>query len=80
MTTITLDLDDELHDRASRVAKLDDVSLAELVKSVMRRHIDYIETVEDFSKMPPLTLENYDLERDPGESDENYLFRRSLFQ
>lgn len=30
--------------------------------------------------MPPFSLENYDLQRDPDESDEDYALRRSLFE
>ncbi|GMO25549.1 hypothetical protein [Bradyrhizobium sp. TM233] len=78
MADITVHLDDELYDKASRVARLDNVSVKELVEDVMRRHLDYVEVVQDFSKMPPLALENYELHRDADESDEDYAFRRSL--
>lgn len=80
MADITVHLNDELYDRASRVARLDNVSVKELVEEVMRRHLDYLEVVEDFSKMPPFSLESYELHRDVDESDEDYAFRRSLFQ
>lgn len=80
MADITVHLDDELYEKATRVAQLDNVSVTELVEDVMRRHLDTIETVEDFSKMPSLSLDNYELHRDADESDEDYAFRRSLFQ
>ena len=80
MADITVHLDDELYDKASRVAQLDNVSVKELVEDVMRRHLDYVEVVEDFSKMPSFSLENYELHRDADESDEDCAFRRSLFQ
>jgi hypothetical protein len=80
MADITVHLDDELYDKASRVARLDNLSVKELVEDVMRRHLDYVEVMEDFSKMPPFSLENYELHRDADESDEDYAFRRSLFQ
>jgi hypothetical protein len=80
MADITVHLDDELYDKASRVAELDKVSVKELVEDAVRRHLDYIEVVEDFSKMPPLSLKSYELQRDPDESDEDYAFRRSLFE
>jgi uncharacterized protein (DUF433 family) len=37
---------------------------------------------EDWKSEPalPFSLENYVLDRDPGESDEEYAFRRSLFE
>ena len=50
MGDITVHLDDELYDKASRVARLDNVSVKELVEDVRRRHLDYVEVVEDFSK------------------------------
>ena len=80
MADITVHLDDELYDKASRVARLDNVSVQELVEDVMRRHLDYVEALEDFSKVPAFSLENYELHRDADESDEEYEFRRSLFQ
>jgi cytidylate kinase len=80
MADITVHLDDELYDKASRVARLDNVSVTELFEDVMRRHLGYVEVVEDFSKMPPFSLENYELHLDTDESDEDYAFRRSLFQ
>jgi hypothetical protein len=30
--------------------------------------------------MPPFSLENYELDRDPDESDEDYAARRALFE
>jgi hypothetical protein len=80
MADITVHLDDKLYDKASRVAELDKVSVEELVEDAVRRHLDYVEVVEDFSKMPPFSLRSYELQRDPGESDEDYAFRRSLFE
>lgn len=80
MADITVHFDDELYDKASRVAHLDNVSVKELVEDVMRRHLDYVEVVQDFSKMPPFSLEHYELQCDPDESDEDYAFRRSLFR
>lgn len=80
MADITVHLDDELYDKASRVAELDKVSVKELVEDAVRRHLDYIEVVEDFSKMPALSLKSYELQRDPDESEEDYAFRRSLFE
>ncbi|TYL90609.1 hypothetical protein FXB40_31400 [Bradyrhizobium rifense] len=56
MADITVHLDDELYDKASRVARLDNVSVNELVEDVMRRHLDYVEVVQDFSKISSLEL------------------------
>ena len=80
MADITVHLDDELYGKASRLADLDHVTVEDIVQGALRRHLDYMDVVEDFSKMPPFSLENYELQRDPDESDDDYAFRRSLFQ
>jgi len=80
MADITVHLDDELYDKASRVARLDNVSVKELFEDVMRRHLDHVEVVQDFFEMPPLSFENYEIHHDADETDEDYAFRRSLFQ
>lgn len=80
MVDITVHLDDELFDKASRVARLDSVSVQELVENAVKRHLAYVETVEDFSTMAPLALTDYNLVRDPDESDAEFAARRSLFE
>ncbi len=37
----------------------------------MRRHLDYVEVVQDFSKTPRLSPNNYELHRNADESDED---------
>ncbi|MGD5592440.1 hypothetical protein QUT28_22620, partial [Xanthomonas citri pv. citri] len=69
-----------LYDKASRVARPDNVSVKELVEDVMRRHLDYVEVVQEFSRMVPFSLDNYELHRDADETDEDFVLRRSLFQ
>ena len=80
MADITVHLDDEFYDKASRVARPDNVSVKELVEDVVRRHMDYVEAVQDSFEVPPLSFENYEIHRDADKIDEDYAFRRSLFQ
>ncbi|MCG6204753.1 hypothetical protein LPW26_08905 [Rhodopseudomonas sp. HC1] len=80
MVDITVHLDEELYDKASRVARLDSVSVQQLVEDAVKRHLDYVETVEDFSKMAPLSLADYELVRDADESDVDFDARRALFR
>ena len=80
MADVTVHLDDELYSKASRLADLDKVSVEDLVENALRRHLDYVDVVDDFSHMAPFSLENYELQRDPDENDEDFAFRRSLFQ
>jgi hypothetical protein len=35
---------------------------------------------DDFGAMPPFSLEKYEMDRDPDESDEDYAARRALFE
>ena len=69
MADIIVHLDAELCDKASRVARLDHVSVKQLVEEIMRRHLTTSRWRGIFSKMPPLSLENYELHRDAVESD-----------
>jgi hypothetical protein len=64
MADVTVHLDDELYGKASRLANLDKVSVEDLVENALRRHLDYVDVVENFSHMAPFSLENYELQRD----------------
>ncbi|RJF74734.1 hypothetical protein [Rhodopseudomonas palustris] len=80
MVDITVHLDDELFDKAARVARLDSVSVQQLVETAVKRHLDYVETLNDVARTAPLTLTDYDLVRDPDEGDAEFAARRSLFE
>jgi hypothetical protein len=80
MNELKIFLDDELFRKASRLARLENLSIEDLVASTLRRHVEHAEAAADFSDMAPFSLENYELQRDSGESDEDYGFRKSLFQ
>jgi Arc/MetJ family transcription regulator len=80
MADVTVHIDDELYEKASRLAGLDKVSVEDVVENALRRHLNYVDVVEDFSQMAPFSLENYELQRDADESDEDFALRRSLFQ
>jgi hypothetical protein len=80
MADVTVHIDDELYEKASRLAGLDKVSVEDVVENALRRHLDYVDVVEDFSQMAPFSLENYELQRDADENDEDFALRRSLFQ
>jgi hypothetical protein len=79
MNELKISLDDELFRKASRLARLENLSIEDLVASTLRRHVEHAEAAAD-SGMAPFSLENYELQRDAGESDEDYGFRKSLFQ
>ncbi len=80
MIDVTIRLDDELYRKASGLARLENLSIGGLVESALRRHVEHAEVAEEFSRMTPFSLENYELQRDASESEEDYTFRKSLFQ
>lgn len=80
MTVVTVKLDDDLFARASELASWDKLSVEELVANALRRHVEYVAHVRDIPRLPPFSLEDYELQRDPGESDAEYEARRALFQ
>jgi hypothetical protein len=80
MIDVTIRLDDELYRKASGLARLENLSIEDLVASTLRRHVEQAEAAAEFSGMAPFSPENYELQRDAGESEEDYTFRKSLFQ
>jgi hypothetical protein len=84
-----IQIDDELYARVAAAAAHEgkDAStyVAELVREALRRRFAAVlsadtEDLEENYTLPPFSLENYGLQRDPDESDEDYAFRRSLFE
>jgi hypothetical protein len=80
MIDVIVRLDDALFQKASRSARLENVSIEDLLESALRRHLEHAEAAEEFSRMAPFSLNDYELQRDPDESDKDFAFRRSLFQ
>jgi hypothetical protein len=77
---VTVQLDDELFARAKELANWDKLSVEELLANALRRHVEYIAHVQEIPRLPPFSLDSYDLQRDSGETDEDYVARRALFQ
>lgn len=81
MSTIQIQIDDELLERARKVATLDDQSVEELVANMLRQHIEHVDTFADLSGgLPRFSLDDYVLQRDPDESDADYEARLNLFR
>jgi hypothetical protein len=80
MIDVIVRLDDALFQKASRSARLENLSIEDLLESALRRHVEHAEAAEEFSRMAPFSPNDYELQRDPDESDKDFAFRRSLFQ
>jgi hypothetical protein len=79
--TRTVEISADIFEVARRTAALDKVDVATLVESLVRRHAEYVETLEELAAhMPRFSLDHYEMQRDPGETDEEYEARKSLFR
>ena len=66
---------------AVRTGALDKVDVPTLVESLVRRHVEHVETLEEIaSDMPRFNLADYELQRDPGETNEEYEAGLNLFR
>lgn len=71
MNVIEIAVDDELLARAQELAGMDGRSLEPLAVSALRHHVECVRAVAALSGMPPFSLADYELVRDPGESERN---------
>jgi hypothetical protein len=79
--TRTIEINADLFEVARRTAALDRVDVATLLESLIRRHCEYVETLEGLAgHAPQFSLGHYEMQRDPGETDEEYEARKSLFR
>jgi hypothetical protein len=79
--TRTVEISADIFEVAQRTAALDKVDVATLLESLVRRHAEYIETLEELgAHMPRFSLDHYEMLRAPGESDQEYEARKSLFR
>ncbi len=65
---------------AERIAAMDQVSVSVLVESLVKRHVEYIDSLTPVPAMPTFSLGDYEMLRDPDEAEEDYQARLSLFR
>jgi hypothetical protein len=76
----TVSISDDAYAAAERMAALDHVTVEVLIESLVKRHAEYIDTLNSFSELPRFSLDEYELQRDPDETDEEYQARLNLFR
>jgi hypothetical protein len=75
-----IEISDDIYEKAKRTAALDSIDVKTLIEGLVRRHAEYIELFQDASPdMPPFSLEHYEMDRVPGESEEDYQDRLRMF-
>lgn len=76
----TIEISDDIYEKAKRTAALDSIDVKTLIEGLVRRHAEYIELFRDASPgMPPFSLEHYEMDHVPGESEEDYQDRLRMF-
>jgi hypothetical protein len=81
MGTRKIELSDDVFETAQRTAAMDNIDVNTFLEGLVRRHAQYITTLEDRpSGSLRFSLDDYEMQRDPGETDEDYKFRLRLFQ
>lgn len=78
--SMAVDISAETYAAAERIAERDHVPVGVLIENLVKRHVDYIASLEFHTDIPAFTLDAYDMMRDPGETDEDYQARLSLFR
>jgi hypothetical protein len=60
---------------------MDNIDVNTFLEGLVRRHAEYVATLEDVaSGSLRFSLDDYEMQRDPGENDEDYKLRLQLFR
>jgi hypothetical protein len=79
--TVTVAISADVFEVARRTAALDNVDVTTLVESLVRRHAEYVEAVGELTlDIPRFSLAHYEMQRDPGETDDEFEVRLKLFR
>ncbi len=52
----TIEISDQTHETAKRIAALDGIDVQTLIESLIRRHAEYIDLFQDLSPDTPFSL------------------------
>jgi hypothetical protein len=81
MGTRKIEIRDDVFETAQRMAVMDNIDVNTFLEGLVRRHAEYVATLEDMaSGSRGFSLNNYEMRRDPNENDEDYQQRLRLFQ
>jgi len=76
----TIEISDDVYEAARRTAALDSIDVNTLIEGLVRRHVEYIDLFRESSAdLPPFSLERYEMDRTPGEAEEDYQDRLRMF-
>ncbi len=76
----TIEISDDIYEAARRTAALDSIDVNTFIEGLVRRHVEYIDLFQESSPdMPPFSLEHYEMDLIPGESEKDYQERLRMF-
>jgi hypothetical protein len=77
----TVEISAEAFEIARRTAALHNVDVGTLLESLVKRHAEYVAALEEVApSLPRFSLDRYELQRDSGESEEEFRQRLALFR
>ncbi len=76
----TVDLDPSTYAAAKQMAERERVSIEALLGSLVRHRAEYMDSFEQIGEGDRFSLADWEMDRVPGESDEDYETRLNLFR
>ena len=81
MGTRQIEISEDVFETARRTAALDNIDVTTFLEGLVRRHAGYVATLDEMANgSRRFSLHNYEMQRDPDESDEDYKQRLQLFR
>jgi len=77
--SVMIILSSETYAAVKRASDLEGVTVATLIEDLVKQHVEYVEEHTSFAQLPRFSLDEYELQRDPGETEEGYQARLHLF-
>lgn len=80
MNLHAIKISDQSYRAAERIASIDKVSVETLIEVLIQRQCEMIDNFSNSDEMPVFSLDNYNMIRHEGESDDEYEARKCLFR
>lgn len=65
----TVEISADILAEAERMAAMDNISVATLIESLVKRQAEYVNALDASASMPRFSVDTYEMIRDPGETD-----------
>lgn len=76
-----VEISDDVFETAERTAAMDNIDVNTFLEGLVRRHAEYVDALEGMANGSlRFSLDDYEMQRDPGENDQDYELRLQLFR